>query len=191
MLWELAVALAGWGLEINPFDQPNVQQAKDATNRVLAGYEQHGALPDVADATDPAVRSLLLDAAPREYVAIMAYTAPAEEMDRAVGDLRSAVREATRATTTFGYGPRYLHSTGQFHKGGPRIGRFLQLIHDGAPDVDIPGAPYTFTTLKHAQAIGDLDTLRELGRPAERVTLTGPDPAAAVRSLIKKIKEPT
>jgi glucose-6-phosphate isomerase len=191
LLWELAVAVVGWGLEINPFDQPNVQQAKDATKRVLAEYESSGSLPEIADGEQAAVRSMLLDSKPPEYVAIMAYTRPTADLDEAAAELRAAVRQATRATTTFGYGPRYLHSTGQFHKGGPKTGRFLQLMHDGPSDVDIPGAPYTFTTLKHAQAIGDLNTLRELGRPAERVTLAGEDPAGALRALTAKIKEPT
>jgi glucose-6-phosphate isomerase len=190
MLAELAVAVVGWGLRINPFDQPNVQQAKDATKRILTEYEAHGALPEEPAAEEATVRALLLDADPPEYVAIMAYTRPTEELDEAVAELRVAVRGATKATTTFGYGPRFLHSTGQFHKGGPKIGRFLQLIHDGPSDVDIPGAPYTFTTLKHAQAIGDLNTLRELGRPAERVTLPGADPIGALRALTERIKEP-
>jgi hypothetical protein len=190
MLAELAVAVVGWGLQINPFDQPNVQQAKDATKRVLEDYEQRHELPDVADADGEALHSLLLDSRPPEYVALMAYTQPSPELDRAIAELRVAIRSPTKATTTFGYGPRFLHSTGQFHKGGPRTGRFLQLIHDGPDDVDIPGVPYTFTTLKHAQAIGDLQTLRELGRPAERVTLEGEDPAGALRALTAKIKEP-
>jgi transaldolase / glucose-6-phosphate isomerase len=190
MLWELAVAVAGWGLEINPFDQPNVQQAKDATKRVLAEYEAHGTLPEVADADPDGLVSLLLDAAPPEYVALMAYTMPSRAFDDAAAELRVAIRQATKATTTFGYGPRFLHSTGQFHKGGPKIGRFLQLIHDGPADVDIPGAPYNFTTLKHAQAIGDENTLRELGRPAERITLEGGDPIGALRALTERIKEP-
>jgi transaldolase / glucose-6-phosphate isomerase len=190
MLWELAVAVAGWGLQINPFDQPNVQQAKDATKRVLAEYEARGTLPEVADGDADGLASLLLDAAPPEYIALMAYTMPSRAFDDAAAELRVAIREATKATTTFGYGPRFLHSTGQFHKGGPRIGRYLQLIHDGPADVDIPDAPYTFTTLKQAQAIGDLQTLRELGRPAERITLAGGDPIGALRALIERIKEP-
>jgi hypothetical protein len=119
----------------------------------------------------------------------MGYLRPSEQFDAAVGELREAVRERTHATTTFGYGPRFLHSTGQFHKGGPPTGRFLQLLHDGAVDVDIPGAAYTFTTLKEAQAIGDLRTLRELGRPVERVRLAGDDPARALRALTNSIKE--
>jgi transaldolase / glucose-6-phosphate isomerase len=191
MLAEIAVASAGWGLEINPFDQPNVQQAKDATNRVLAGYESSHELPAPADADAAALRELLFEAGPPGYVAIMAYLEPSAEFDAAAAELREEIRAATGATTTFGYGPRFLHSTGQFHKGGPPTGRFLQLLHDGPHDVEIPGAPYTFTTLKNAQAIGDLQTLRELGRPAERVRLQGEDPVSALRALTATIKEPT
>jgi hypothetical protein len=106
-----------------------------------------------------------------------------------VTELRAVIRDRTRATTTFGYGPRFLHSTGQFHKGGPRTGRFLQLLHDGPVDVAIPGSPYGFTTLKNAQAIGDLQTLRELGLPAARVRLGGDDPASALLALTTQIKE--
>jgi transaldolase / glucose-6-phosphate isomerase len=191
MLAEIAVAAAGWGLEINPFDQPNVQQAKDATNRVLAAFEESGELPVLADADGAALRSLLLGAAPGEYVAIMAYLQPSEAFDEAAAELRTAIRAATRATTTFGYGPRFLHSTGQFHKGGPPSGRFLQLLHDAPLDVEIPGRAYTFTTLKNAQATGDLQTLRELGRPAERVRLEGEDLVGALRALTATIKEHT
>jgi glucose-6-phosphate isomerase len=189
LLWELAVAATGWGLQINPFDQPNVQQAKDATNRVLASYEANGALPDLPDTDDAALRALLGDASPPDYVAIMGYVQPSAEFDAAVCELRETIREHTKATTTFGYGPRFLHSTGQFHKGGPRTGRFLQLLHDGGEDVEIPGKSFTFTTLKNAQAIGDLETLRALELPAERVRLQGDDPAGALRGLTQKIKE--
>jgi transaldolase/glucose-6-phosphate isomerase len=189
MLAEIAVAVAGWGLQINPFDQPNVQQAKDATKQVLADYEAKHELPELADADDAALRALLAPAAPPDYVAIMGYVEPSEQFDAAIADLRTAVRAAGKATTTFGYGPRFLHSTGQFHKGGPRTGRFLQLLHDGPQDVDIPGAAYGFTTLKNAEAIGDFETLRELGLPAERVRLEGDDAAGALRDLTKQIKE--
>jgi len=187
LLFELAVAVAGWGLEINPFDQPNVQQAKDATRRVLDGYETGRGLPEVRDADDIALGALL-NCSPPDYVAIMAYVQPSPDFDDAVAELRAVVRDASRVATTFGYGPRFLHSTGQFHKGGPKTGRFLQLLHDGPTDVDIPGAPYGFTTLKNAQAIGDLSTLRELGLPAERIRLQGDHPAAAVRGLTTRVK---
>jgi glucose-6-phosphate isomerase len=189
LLAELAVAVAGWGLQINPFDQPNVQQAKDATNRVLSSFEQTHALPQIADADEGALRVLLAAASPPAYVALMGYVQPSADFDAAVAELRAAIRDARKVTTTFGYGPRFLHSTGQFHKGGPPIGRFLQLLHDGPADVDIPGRGYTFTTLKNAQATGDLQTLRQLGLPAERVRLQGDDPAGALRALTTRIKE--
>jgi transaldolase / glucose-6-phosphate isomerase len=189
MLAELAVAVAGWGLAINPFDQPNVQQAKDATRRVLEEYESNHRLPEPAEGNEQGLEKLLLGGAPPQYVALMAYAMPTRALDDAVADLRVAIRAATRATTTFGYGPRFLHSTGQYHKGGPKHGRFLQLLHDGPADVPIPGAPYSFTTLKNAQAIGDENTLRELGLPAERVRLADEDPAAALRGITARIKE--
>jgi len=191
LLAEIAVAVAGWGLQINPFDQPNVQQAKDATKRVLADYEAQLELSPPAEADAAELRSLLLGSAPPGYLAIMAYARPSQALDEAVAELRVAIRRATGATTTFGYGPRFLHSTGQFHKGGPQVGRFLQLLCDGPQDVEIPGAPYSFTTLKEAQAIGDLDTLRELGLPAERVRLESEDPVRALRALTASIKEQT
>jgi transaldolase / glucose-6-phosphate isomerase len=176
---EFAVAVSGWVLGINPFDQPNVQEAKDNTNKVLEG----GELPS-PDLGNP--RELLSDAAPPHYVAIMGYLEPSDEFEAAVTELREAIRAKTKVATTFGYGPRFLHSTGQMHKGGPPTGLFLQLIHDGEEDIEIPEAGYTFGHLKNAQAIGDLLTLRDHGLPAVQVRLEG-DPAAAVRSLKEEI----
>jgi transaldolase/glucose-6-phosphate isomerase len=186
---EFATATAGWVLGINPFDQPNVQEAKDNTARVLEEFEAQGRLPELPDADDAALRELLAPAGPPSYVAILGFVAPSEEFDEAVTSLRRTIRDATRATTTFGYGPRYLHSTGQFHKGGPPTGRFLQLLHDGEEDADIPGANYGFRTLKNAQAIGDLQTLRAHGLPAERIRLQGADPARALGELEARIRE--
>jgi hypothetical protein len=185
---EFATAVAGWALGINPFDQPNVQEAKDNTAKVLDRYASDGKLPEVDDADDDALRGLLGRAEPPHYVAIMGYLAPTEAFDAAVAELRTAIRDATKATTTFGYGPRFLHSTGQLHKGGPENGLFLQLVHDGEEDVDVPDAGYSFGTLKNAQAIGDLETLRAHGLPAERVRLEG-DPVTALQDLTNKIKE--
>jgi transaldolase/glucose-6-phosphate isomerase len=184
---EFATAVAGWVLGINSFDQPNVQEAKDKTARVLERYAADGVLPPLADADENALGALLGDAAPPHYVAIMGYAQPSTELDRAITELRLAVRERTGAATTFGYGPRFLHSTGQLHKGGPPTGVFLQLVHDGGEDVDIPGTGYSFGTLKNAQANGDLETLRAHGLPAERVRLHG-DPATAVRDLTATIR---
>jgi transaldolase / glucose-6-phosphate isomerase len=180
---EFAIATVGWVLEINPFDQPNVQEAKDNTARVLA--EGTG---DQPDATDDDLRALLDGLGAPHYLAVMGYVKPSGEFDAAVTELRATVRDAAKAATTFGYGPRFLHSTGQLHKGGPPTGRFLQLIHDSEPDVEIPGEGYAFTRLKHAQAIGDLNTLRGHGLPAQRVTLEGDDPTAALRALTARLK---
>jgi transaldolase/glucose-6-phosphate isomerase len=181
-LAEFAVAVAGWVLEINPFDQPNVQEAKDNTKRVL----DSGTVPEFPSATDEELVALLGDANPPHYVAIMGYLPFSDQLDQAIAELRSAVRAATGAAVTFGYGPRFLHSTGQLHKGGPPTGRFLQLVNDPQADVDIPGEPYTFGTLIAAQAAGDLQTLRQHGLPAQRVKLHG-DPVSAVRALTERI----
>jgi hypothetical protein len=117
----------------------------------------------------------------------MAYVQPSDGFDEAVSELRVAIRDATKATTTFGYGPRFLHSTGQLHKGGPATGRFLQIVHDGEEDVEIPDADYTFKVLKNAQATGDILTLRDHGLPAERVRLEG-HPVDALRALTERVR---
>jgi transaldolase / glucose-6-phosphate isomerase len=181
-LTEFAVAVAGWALEINPFDQPDVQEAKDNTSRVL----ESGSVPAVGAASDDELRALLADARPPHYVAILGYLPPSAGLEEAVAGLRAAIRGATGAAVTFGYGPRYLHSTGQLHKGGPPTGRFLQLVDTPTRDAEIPGAGYSFGTLIASQAAGDLETLRSHGLPAQRVTLEG-DPAEAVRALTGRI----
>jgi len=170
-------------LGINPFDQPNVQEAKDATARALTD----GA-PDQPDAGEDELRALLDGLGAPSYFALLAFVAPSPEFDAAAAELRATIRDATGAATTFGYGPRYLHSTGQLHKGGPPTGRFLQVIHDAGPDLQIPGAGYGFTRLKHAQAIGDLEALRAHSLPAERVTLEGEDAAAGLRALTDRLR---
>jgi len=165
-----------------------VQVAKDMTGKLLAEIEAGGDLHEPADAGDDALRALLADAGPGDYVAILGFMAPSGDVDAAVADLRTAIRDATRAATTFGYGPRYLHSTGQLHKGGPPSGRYLVLVHDGPEDVEIPGKPFGFRALKNAQALGDLETLRSRGRAAEKVRLAGDDAAAAVRELTARVR---
>jgi transaldolase/glucose-6-phosphate isomerase len=181
-LAEFAVAVAGWALEINPFDQPNVQEAKDNTQKVL----DSGSVPAIEPAGDDELRALLAGAAPPHYVAILGYLPESEELDGAVAELRTAIRAATGAAVTFGYGPRFQHSTGQLHKGGPPTGRFVQLVDTPSRDAEIPGADYSFATLIASQAAGDLQTLRDHGLPAERVVIEG-DHAAAVRSLTQRI----
>jgi glucose-6-phosphate isomerase len=181
-LSEFAVAVAGWALEINPFDQPDVQEAKDKSKEVLAA----GSIPAIEPASDDALRALLADASPPHYVAILAYLAYSEELDAAIAELRTTIRGATGAAVTFGYGPRFQHSTGQEHKGGAPNGRFLQLTDDPRAEIEIPGESYSFGTLTAAEAAGDLQTLRDHGLLAERVKLDG-DPAEAVRTLTTRI----
>jgi transaldolase / glucose-6-phosphate isomerase len=158
---EFATAVAGWVLEINPFDQPNVQEAKDNTNRVLS----EGA-PDLDRGS---LDELLAGIEPPHYVAIMGYLPYSADTDAAVARLRARIVEEHGVATTFGYGPRFLHSTGQLHKGGPPNGAFVQIVDDPATDIEIPGEPYTFGTLIRAQADGDLQTLRAHGLQAVRV----------------------
>jgi hypothetical protein len=119
---------------------------------------------------------------PGDYVAIQAYLPPAPQTWRALQEIRGVVRDQTRAATTLGYGPRFLHSTGQYHKGGPGTGLFLQLTCEDSTDVVIPGEPYTFGVLKRAQALGDLQALRDHGRRVFHVSL-GEDVAAGLVRL--------
>jgi glucose-6-phosphate isomerase len=177
LLFEFATAVAGWVLKINPFDQPNVQSAKDKTKEVLA----MDAPPAIEEADDAALRALL-DAGPPAYLAIQGYLAPSDEFDGEMAALRELLRDRTVMATTFGYGPRYLHSTGQLHKGGPNEGRFLQLLHEAEADIPVPAESHTFETLKRAQADGDLLVLRDNGLPAERIVLRG-DPVIALRQI--------
>jgi hypothetical protein len=189
---EFATAVAGWALGINAFDQPDVQAAKDMTGKILGDIESGGELREPDDVDDDALRALLREAGPGDYVALLGFMTPSDAVDAAVAELRAAIRDATQASTTFGYGPRYLHSTGQLHKGGPENGRFLVLVHDGPEDVEIPGKPYSFRVLKNAQAFGDLETLRDRGRRAEKLRLrpTHPDDlAGAVRGLTARVRE--
>ena len=150
------------------------------TNSVLAEFERSGSLPDAPE-TMPAADLLSL-VRPGDYVAIMAYAHQSPELDAAVDDLRRALMTRFRVATTMGYGPRFLHSTGQLHKGGPSSGLFLQLVDDTGADVDIPGQPYSFGVLSSAQALGDLRALKAAGR---RVCRTDPSGGcvAAVASL--------
>ena len=182
---EYAVAVAGWALEINPFDQPNVQEAKDNTSKVL----DSGSLP-VIEAADDAALKQLLGVGPPHYVAILGYlpTSGPENagIDAAVSELRAAIRERTGMATTWGYGPRFQHSTGQEHSGGAPNGRFLQLVNVPKAQLPIPEAGYDFTTLIDAASAGNLQTLRSHGLAAERVVLEG-DLADAIRALTARI----
>jgi transaldolase/glucose-6-phosphate isomerase len=159
--WEFATAVAGAILGINPFDQPNVQEAKDRTAELLSGG-------DVSIEPESSVDGLLAQARPGDYVAIQAFVDPAEE--ERLQPLVARARE-TGCVVTSGLGPRYLHSTGQMHKGGASIGCFLQVVDDTGEELPIPGRKFGFGRLIHAQAAGDYAALAERGRPVARVRL--------------------
>ncbi|MEO8289968.1 MAG: glucose-6-phosphate isomerase [Gaiellaceae bacterium] len=161
--WEFATAVAGAIIGINPFDQPNVQEAKDRTNKVLSGQE-----PDEATASEGSVEELLADAAPPEYVCIQAFIDPAREAE--LEPLIDRARQ-TGCVVTHGLGPRYLHSTGQLHKGGPPTGRFIQVVDSTGDELAIPNRPFGFARLIRAQAEGDFASLHERGRPIVRIQL--------------------
>jgi glucose-6-phosphate isomerase len=185
-LWEFATAVAGALMGIDAFDQPNVQESKDNTTRVLAEYQAAGRLPQVPEATGEAaaqaVAGLLRQARPGDYVALLAYLPRTPEVEAALDAWRVALRDRLRLATTAGFGPRYLHSTGQLHKGGANNGLFVQLVAADREDAPVPGEPYSFGVLKQAQAIGDLQALQAHGRRAIRLRLAG-DLPAAIRDL--------
>ena len=160
--WEFAVAAAGTYLEINPFDQPDVQAAKDKTNEVLAT----GAEPELEP--ERSVDELVARADEGDYLCVQAFLPPNDENDRRIDALVAKLR-TSGCVVTHGYGPRYLHSTGQLHKGGPNTGLFLQLVDDGGEELAIPGKPFGFRRLIRAQAAGDFESLKERGRRVARI----------------------
>ena len=184
--WEFATAIAGHVLGINPFDEPNVQESKDNTSRVLREFEDTGRLDNPAledrmpvaysrsfgaSALEPAVARFLGELKAGQYLAITAYIGETQDHNDEFDEIRRQVRDSLGVATTLGYGPRYLHSTGQLHKGGPPIGAFLQVTASDTTDVPIPGRPYTFGQLKRAQAIGDFESLTSRDLPVLRVHL--------------------
>jgi glucose-6-phosphate isomerase len=162
--WEFATAVAGAVLGIHPFDQPNVQEAKDATKKLLG----QGELPDPGYGD---VNILLGQVRPGDYLAIQAYLPRNEDTERRLHQARMRLRDSLRVATTVGFGPRFLHSTGQLHKGGPDTGVFVQVVEPPAEDVPIPGQPFSFGRLIAAQALGDLQSLRAHRRRVARVRL--------------------
>ncbi len=193
--WEYAIAVAGAILGLNVFDQPNVQEAKDLTRKVLS----EGNPPTVGEGIrwagqsgatlEAAIQSLLGQARAGDYVALLAFIAPSPEHDRALNSIRLAIRDSHRVATTVGYGPRYLHSTGQLHKGGPNTGVFLQLVGDDPHDVPIPGEKFSFGVLKQAQALGDFQALRNHGRRVLRLQLA--DVAQGLAKIAQPARRPT
>src|SRR6185503_10452217 len=206
--WEVAVAFAGAVLGIDPFDQPNVEEAKQLTRDLLESRGRDRRATDGAAAALPIADgdglTLYGDAAlrltagvgdvtgelarhlarrrPDAYLCLQAFIAPTAERDDAIARIRTLLRDQTKRATTAGYGPRFLHSTGQLHKGGAPIGWFLQLTSDHPADLDIPGWPYTFGQLIDAQAAGDLGAIESHDLPILRVHL-GADPDAGLAAL--------
>jgi transaldolase/glucose-6-phosphate isomerase len=160
--WEFAVAVAGAALQINPFDQPDVQAAKDKTKEVLAAGSEPAVEPQGS------LEELLASAEPPNYIAIQAFIDPVRQ-----GELQPLVERAhqTGCVVTQGLGPRYLHSTGQLHKGGPPTGLFVQVVDDPGEEIAIPGQEFGFRRLIRAQAEGDFRSLQERGRKIVRVRL--------------------
>jgi glucose-6-phosphate isomerase len=207
--WEFATAVAGQLLGVNPFDQPDVEAAKQQARRALAQYESahrldepepvlrdglfalHGAPAHTGDTVATYVRRWIdANARPGGYIAIMAYVDRSPRQTEALTALRAALARRTGLATTLGFGPRFLHSTGQLHKGGPQGGLFLQITRDDADhDLPIPGEVYTFGVLKRAQALGDLAALREAGRTVLRIDLkgVGTDGIAALADILTAI----
>jgi transaldolase/glucose-6-phosphate isomerase len=201
-LWEMATAFAGWRLRINPFDQPNVQESKDATKALLEEFVKEGALQEEAaiasddvltiyaagqgsvagDSVADVLREHLSKIKTGDYLALLAYVEETPEIEGALQSLRISLRDGVGCATTTGYGPRFLHSTGQLHKGGPDSGVFIQLTAPDKTDLEVPGAPYTFSILKQAQAQGDFQSLVSHGRRAIRVDL-GADVLAGLSRL--------
>jgi len=185
--WEFATAVAGHLLGIHPFDQPNVQESKDNTNRVLSQLEATGSLPKQPSATAArAAAQLKRLCRAGTYVAMLVFATPSAKLERALRSLRKTLISVYHVTTTAGYGPRYLHSTGQLHKGGPSRNVFLQLIERMHPDVPIPGKALTFGTLARAQAAGDFDALRAHHRDVLVISL-GLRPVATINSLRRSL----
>jgi RpiB/LacA/LacB family sugar-phosphate isomerase len=174
--WQFATAIAGAVLRLNPFDEPNVKEAKDATAEALASFARSGALPTPAGAVaspseGDAVAALLATAGAGDYVAICAFFRSTPARDQLLAELQALLRDRVRVPVTVGHGPRFLHSTGQLHKGGPNTGLFLQLTADAAPGSPVPGHDFDFRTLRDAQALGDLAALGRRARRALRVHL--------------------
>jgi glucose-6-phosphate isomerase len=169
--WELATAAVGALLGVNPFDEPNVAQAKAATQSALAAFRERGCLPDwPADGAEEVARTLR-QARPGDYVALLAYLPPEPAVRAALERIRRLVRDRTRLATTVGFGPRYLHAAGQLHKGGPPTPILIFLTREITEDLPIPGERWGFGTLLMAQALGDLATLRAAQRRALWVPL--------------------
>jgi len=190
--WELATAVAGALIGIDAFDQPNVQESKDNTKRLLEEFKTSGTMHTDQSQVKPddasAIGALLASVKPGDYVALTEYFMESSDRDKALAAIRETIGRELHVATTTGYGPRFLHSTGQFHKGGPPTGVFMQLTGGGHEDVPIPNEKFGFGVLVRAQAIGDLQSLASHKRRAISVDL-GEDIDAGLSALAKTVNE--
>jgi glucose-6-phosphate isomerase len=185
--WEIATAVAGAVLEINPFDQPNVQESKDNTRAALKQHSETGDFGvELSSQPEADVRALLQQLKAGDYFAILAYTQDSPELHQRLQRLRAAVRDRHRVATTLGFGPRYLHSTGQLHKGGPNSGAYLILSDERGDELPIPEQNHGFKTLIRAQWMGDLKSLRDHGRRVAELSL-GEDRVATVDRILSLV----
>ncbi|MFQ5667076.1 MAG: bifunctional transaldolase/phosoglucose isomerase [Candidatus Binatia bacterium] len=171
--WEFATAIAGALIAVDPFDQPNVQESKDNTKRLIEQFRRTGKLPPAHPDPVAALAPFLKQAHEFDYVAILAYLDRNPPNQQALQRLRMAIRNRYHVATTVGFGPRFLHSTGQLHKGGSNNGLFVQITAVDANDLPIPGEPFSFGVLKQAQALGDLESLRQAGRRVIHIHFRG------------------
>ncbi len=189
--WEFATAVAGALLGVNPFDEPNVSDAKARTKIMLDHYLAHGQWPDaegVERARGVDVRRVRATTARPDgagYIALLDYLPTDRDRAASMERIRRRLRATTGAATTYGIGPRYLHSTGQFHKGGPNSGRFVLMTSVDATSTDVPGLGYTFSVLKHAQALGDVAALTAAGREVLHIHIT--DTSAEASATIERV----
>src|SRR5215468_9232884 len=209
-IWEMATAVAGAVMGINPFDQPNVQESKDNTKLLLEDFKRDGHLPEQSLAVEGRGLKVYCDeetiqelgknktietfiaahlkrVKPGDYIAMLDYIRETGEHEALIQAIRTHLRDALRVATTTGYGPRFLHSTGQLHKGGDSSGVFIQITADDLKDVPIVGEPFTFGVLKQAQALGDFQSLASRDRRAIRIHL-GADGAAGLKTLLEIVR---
>ncbi len=188
--WEIATAVAGAILGINPFDEPNVTESKENTRKVLEEAHKIGKLypqHEISEEKGEAVTRFLNQSKAADYVVLMAYLERSDDHERLLQEIRLAIRDHFRVATMLGYGPRFLHSTGQLHKGGPPNGLFLQITADDKEDIPIPGEKYTFGILKRAQALGDFYSLTNRGLRVLQIHL-GQNIEKDLKRLLQSIK---
>jgi len=215
-LWEFVTAVIGYAMDINPFDEPNVKESKDNTSKVLDYYEENKKLQEQTAVSgnkkiklytgkesdtlnllsfkkgkakiSEVIKYFTDQFAVGDYFAVMAYLNRSEKADSLLQELREILRSKFKSATTVGFGPRFLHSTGQFHKGGPDKGMFIQIVCDDKTDIEIPGKDFSFSILKQAQSEGDFESLQKHDRRVLKFNI-GKDINKGLKEIIKEFKK--